>query len=46
MLQYYFVTGSVTLCSAEVNPLWKYFTYEFTSDGHINTQTDSLLVGL
>jgi len=40
MWQYDFVTGSVTPCSAEVHPLWKYFTYEFTSDGHVNTQTD------
>jgi len=35
-----FVTGSVTPCSADVNPLWKYFTYEFTLDGHVNTQTN------
>lgn len=40
MLQYDFVTGSVTPCSVEVKTLWKCFTYEFTSDSHVNTQTN------
>jgi hypothetical protein len=45
MWQYDFVTGSGMPCSAEVNPLWKYFTYEFTSDGHVNTQTNRQSTG-
>jgi len=40
MWQYDFVTGSATPRSAEVNPVWKYFTFEFTSDGHVSTQTN------
>jgi len=28
MLQYDFVPGCVTPCSAEINPPWKHFTYD------------------